>query len=188
MNKTNTSGTLLDYSQKIKSHSFKVNATGLQNTTACKGCHEEGSAIGTVPEVIENIQSDTHDKWNSTNASVIAALANYKAYTGEKSVAKDKIAQAYWNVRLVYSDESWGVHNPTKVDQLLDDAVTLANQVNASVGQGSTGPLTPEVAAWDADNSGTISKMEALAAVANYFTPGGISKSVALAVVQAFFG
>ncbi len=136
INTTDASGSILDDSQKTKGHSFKVNATGLQTLTACKGCHEAGSVVGTIPEVIETIKSDTQAKWNSTNGSVMSALANYNAYTGEKSAAKVKIAQAYWNVRLVYSDESWGVHNPTKVDQLLDDSLTLANEVNASVGAG----------------------------------------------------
>ena len=50
-----------------------------------------------------------------------------------------------------------------------------------------TPELSPEVAVWDTDNSGTISKMEALAAVADYFKPGGISKANALAVVAAYF-
>ncbi len=46
--------------------------------------------------------------------------------------------------------------------------------------------LSPEVAVWDADHSGTISKAEAVAAVRAYLTGGGISKADAVAVVRAY--
>ncbi|MFZ3383917.1 MAG: hypothetical protein WA144_08330 [Candidatus Methanoperedens sp.] len=49
-----------------------------------------------------------------------------------------------------------------------------------------TPELSPEVAIWDTDNSGTISKAEAVAAVRAYLTGGGISKADAVAVVRAY--
>ena len=46
--------------------------------------------------------------------------------------------------------------------------------------------LSPEVAAWDANQDNIIQKSEAMAAVVNYFT-GGITKANATAVVVAYF-
>lgn len=130
-----SNGSVLPDSQKVKGHSFKVNETLLQNDTACSSCHVTGSKLGNLSATIEDIQTDTHTKWNATNTTVLSALKSVNAYTGEKNLSRNKIAQAYWNLRLVVSDESWGVHNPTKVDVLLDDASRLANEANASLGQ-----------------------------------------------------
>lgn len=135
-NKTNATGGMLNDSDKITGHSFKVNATGLQNTTACSSCHVNGTSIDTIENVIAQIQADTKDKWNATNVTVQAAFVSYKAYTGEKNLSADKMAQAWWNLYNVQSDESWGVHDPVGVNKLLDDAATLANAVNATLGQG----------------------------------------------------
>jgi len=110
-----------------------MNATGLQNTSKCSGCHD-GTNLGTIEDVIDEIQADTHDKWNATNATVISALNNINAYTGLKNLSRDRIAEAYWKLRLVSSDESWGVHNPEGTEKLLDDAAALAISANASLG------------------------------------------------------
>ena len=134
MQTTDESGAILNDSQKIKGHSFKVNEAGLQNTSACSGCHAIGTTVGTIPDVIEDIQAATHTKWNSTNATVMAALAQVKAFTGEKNLSRAKIAQAYWNLRLVSSDESWGVRNPVKVNNLLNESITLANDSITALG------------------------------------------------------
>ena len=131
---TDSDGNVLPDSQKVKGHSFKVNADLLQAGT-CSSCHVTGSALGNLSTTIEDIQADTHAKWNATNITVISALNTIKAYNGEKNMSRDKIAQAYWNLRLVSSDESWGVHNPVKENQLLDDAARLANEATASLGQ-----------------------------------------------------
>ncbi|MFZ3384745.1 MAG: hypothetical protein WA144_12545, partial [Candidatus Methanoperedens sp.] len=48
------------------------------------------------------------------------------------------------------------------------------------------GTLPSQVADWDTDKSGTISKTEAVAAVRAYLTGGGISKAIAIAVVRAY--
>lgn len=135
-NKTNATGSLLNDSEKITGHSFAVNESGLQNTTRCTGCHD-GTNYGTIASVIGQIQTDTQAKWNTTNAIVLGALAAYNAEPGAKNVSADKIAQAYWNLQLVDSDESWGVHDPVEANLLLDNAVTLAESSNASLGQGS---------------------------------------------------
>ncbi|MFZ3168273.1 MAG: ammonia-forming cytochrome c nitrite reductase subunit c552 [Candidatus Methanoperedens sp.] len=133
-NKTNATGSLLNDSEKITGHSFAVNESGLQNTTRCSGCHD-GTNYGTIASVIGQIQTDTQAKWNTTNAIVLGALARYNLYPGTKNVSADKIAQAYWNLKLVDSDESWGVHDPVEANLLLDNAVTLAESSNASLGQ-----------------------------------------------------
>jgi len=147
---TDSNGNILPDSQKVKGHSFKVNATLLQSSTACSSCHVAITAsatsaskpgnltvlftpIGNVSQTIEGIQAKTQAKWNTTNTIVTDALNNVKVYAGEKNTSRTKIAQAYWNLRFVYSDESWGVHNPTKANQLLDEAVTLANQAIAAL-------------------------------------------------------
>ena len=83
----------------------------------------------------------------------MSALATIKAYNGEKNLSRDKIAQAYWNLRLVSSDESWGVHNPVKVNNLLNESSTLANDAIEALGSTATGkpnitsfsPTTPTV-------------------------------------------
>jgi formate-dependent nitrite reductase cytochrome c552 subunit len=119
--------------QRSRGHSFQPNATLLQLNTACSSCHVNGSKLGTVSNSIEEVQVKAHNKYNATNLIVTAALNNIKAYAGEKNTSRTLIAQAYWNVRLVSSDASWGVHNPAKVNQLLDDAVRLANQSIAAL-------------------------------------------------------
>jgi len=48
------------------------------------------------------------------------------------------------------------------------------------------GTLPSQVAEWDTDKSGNISKTEAVAAVRAYLTGGGISKAIAIAVVRAY--
>ncbi|MBE0522343.1 MAG: ammonia-forming cytochrome c nitrite reductase subunit c552, partial [Candidatus Methanoperedenaceae archaeon] len=117
-----------------KGHSFKVNATLLQ-ASDCSSCHVTGNAIlGNMSTTVEDIQADTHDKWNTTKATVLGAFETVNASTEEKNLSMDKLAQAYFNLKLVESDESWGVHNPTKIDGLLDDAIRLANEANASLG------------------------------------------------------
>ncbi|MFU8766656.1 MAG: ammonia-forming cytochrome c nitrite reductase subunit c552, partial [Candidatus Methanoperedens sp.] len=120
-----------------KGHSFKVNATLLQSDTGtgCSSCHVTGNALGNMSTTIEDIQADTRDKWDTTNTTVLSALAAVNAYTGEKNLSKDKIAQAYWNLKLVEEDESWGVHNPRKVNDLLDDAARLATESIDTLGK-----------------------------------------------------
>lgn len=121
----------------IMGHSFKVNATLLQENSECSVCHVTGSELGNISTTIEDIQTRLHAKYNTTNTIVTDALAAVNAYDGEKSLSRDKIALAYWNKQLVGSDESWGAHNPSKIDELLDDAVRLANEANASLGVAS---------------------------------------------------
>jgi hypothetical protein len=133
--------------QRSRGHSFQPNATLLQLNPDCSGCHVTGSKLGNISTTIEDVQGPLHDKYNATNVIVTAALNNVKNYIGENSSSRQKIAQAYWNVRLVSSDASWGVHNPTKAKQLLDEAVVLANEATASFGPSITGvtitPTTP---------------------------------------------
>lgn len=138
VNKTNATGYPLADDSKITGHSFAVNATGLQNTSKCSGCHVNGTDIDTIQVVINKIQADTIAKHTTINTTVYAALENYKSYTGIKSLSADKIAQAYWNVNLVKSDESWGVHDPIGTNKLLDDALVLAEASNNSLGMVST--------------------------------------------------
>lgn len=136
--KTNDTGGVLNDSEKITGHSFAVNATGLQNDPGCNnGCHD-GTYFDPIPIVIEDIQTKTHNKWNSTNITVMSALNNIMGYTGEKNLSRDMIAQAYWKLKMVESDESWGVHNPAGTDDLLDDASTLAISADQSLGRGNT--------------------------------------------------
>jgi len=182
-------GTSLPADQRIVGHSFKVNTTILMNGTACSSCHVTGSKLGNLSSTIETIQTETQNKWNSTNATVRSVLAAVNAYTGEKNLSRTKIAQAYWNMRLVSSDESWGVHNPIKINQLLDDATALAIEANASISGGSGGGNGSGVAAWDANHDGIIQKSEAISAVLAYFaSPPTISKADAISVVLAYFG
>ena len=142
-NTTYGNGTLND-SQKVTGHSFSVNAEGLQNTSNCNTCHRNVTqGDGSVRDYrmttyIENIQNETLTKWNSTNTTVMNALATINASTAEKGLSRDKIAQAYWKLYLVKTDGSWGVHDRIEANQLLDDAVILANAANTSLGMGLT--------------------------------------------------
>ncbi|VVB54186.1 Cytochrome c7 c [uncultured archaeon] len=131
-NKTNATGLMSD-TDKITGHSFTVNKTGLQNTSRCRGCHD-GSSYATISDRIATVQAATQAKWNTTNSTVMGALAYYKSYTGVKNLSADKIARAYWNLKLVSSDDSWGVHNPDKATTLLDEAAAYAAASNASLG------------------------------------------------------
>ncbi|MFA4955472.1 MAG: ammonia-forming cytochrome c nitrite reductase subunit c552 [Candidatus Methanoperedens sp.] len=135
---TASNGSLLPDSQKVKGHSFKVKPDLLQENTACSSCHVTGIEPGNLTTTIEDIQADTRAKWKTTKATVLSAFAIVNASTGEKTLSRDQISQAYWNVRLVDTDESWGVHNPAKVDQLLDEAATLAAASIESLGQVGT--------------------------------------------------
>ncbi|MCE8424869.1 MAG: ammonia-forming cytochrome c nitrite reductase subunit c552 [Candidatus Methanoperedens sp.] len=137
INKTSGTGGILNDSGKITGHSFAMNETGLQNTTKCSGCHD-GTNFGTIAGVIEEIKADTHTKWNSTNTTVLNALDYIKRYTGEKNLSRDQIAQAYWKLKMVSSDGSWGVHDPVGTKKLLEEASTLAIAANASLGRGNT--------------------------------------------------
>ncbi|MBZ0174571.1 MAG: ammonia-forming cytochrome c nitrite reductase subunit c552 [Candidatus Methanoperedens sp.] len=138
VNKTNATGLASD-TDKITGHTFRVNETGLQNTSRCNGCHDGlnhgGTIYSTIPDRIDTVQAATQAKWNSANSTVRGALAEYKNYTGVKNLSADKIARAYWNLKLVESDDSWGVHNPDKAITLLDEAVAYADASNASLGQ-----------------------------------------------------
>ncbi len=136
INKTNATGGIANDSEKITGHSFAVNSTGLQNKSECSGCHVNQTSVDTIENLVAKIKADTHTKWNSTNTTVMAALGNYTSYQGLKTMSADKIAGAYWNLRMVSSDGSWGVHDPTGTNKLLDDAIVLANAADASLGQG----------------------------------------------------
>jgi len=147
-----SNGSVLPDSQKVAGHSFKVNETLLQNDQglmACSTCHVTGSALGNLSTTIEDVQATTHDKWNATNATVISALNTIKAYNGEKNLSRTKIAQAYWNVKVVSSDESWGVHNPVLENQMLDDASRLAMEATASLGQTGVASRVQLKAGWN---------------------------------------
>ncbi|MGZ3949015.1 MAG: ammonia-forming cytochrome c nitrite reductase subunit c552, partial [Flavisolibacter sp.] len=125
---TNLTEIVLPDNQKVTGHSFKVNVSLLQSDATCAGCHITGTEPGNLSATIEKIQAETREKWNATNITVMSALATINAFTGPKNLSRDKIAQAYWNLRLVSSDESWGVHNPVKVNNLLNDSSRLANE------------------------------------------------------------
>jgi len=121
-------------SEKITGHSFKVNETGLQNTSCGTTCHN-GTTFPTIPSKDEEIQTEIKDQWNSTNASVMGSFYYVNSSGQVKDLSLNKLSQAYWNLRLVQNDESWGVHNPELAKSLLDDAVTLANVANTSLGR-----------------------------------------------------
>ncbi|MCZ7402522.1 MAG: multiheme c-type cytochrome [Candidatus Methanoperedens sp.] len=135
-----TTGASLTADERIGGHSFKVNTTILMNGTACSSCHVTGSTLGNLSYTINKVKTDTQAKWNTTNATVMAALATVKAYTGEKSMSRDQIAQAYWNIKLFTSGgaTSWGVHNPTKANDLLDQASALATSAVQNLGVASS--------------------------------------------------
>jgi hypothetical protein len=98
----------------------------------------DGTSVGTIEDVIVKIQNDTETKWNSTNITVMNAFNNITASQEIKNLSRDKIAEAYWDLKLVSSDESWGVHDPVGTNKLLDDAAALAISANASLGQAET--------------------------------------------------
>ena len=136
-NTTYGNGTMSD-SLKVTGHSFEVNGTHLQSKSECAVCHVDGTSVGTIEDVIVKIQNDTQTKWNSTNITVMNAFNNITASQEIKNLSRDKIAEAYWDLKLVSSDESWGVHDPVGTNKLLDDAAALAISANASLGQAET--------------------------------------------------
>ncbi len=139
-----SNGNVLPDSQKAGGHSFKVNVTLLQNDQGlmgCSNCHAAGSALGNLSTTISNVQTSTHAKWNTTNATFAAAMAQINAYNGEKNLSMSLIAQTYWDLSLVSTEGSWGAHNPTGDSQLLSNAAALANQAVAVLGS-TTPPST----------------------------------------------
>lgn len=130
-------GTMND-TDKITGHSFAVNKSGLQSQPECSRCHVNGTSVDTIENVIAGINASTHTKWDSTNTTVMNTLTNVNNFTGEKNLSRDKIAEAYWKLRMVSSDGSWGVHDPVGTNTLLDEAVVLANAANASLGQATS--------------------------------------------------
>lgn len=140
---TNLTEPVLPDNQKIAGHSFRVNATGLQsdgswNNQSCSSCHVNGSSPGTVGEKINNVQADIQNKWNDTNTTVENAWNTYNASTGEKNLSGTKLAEAFFKLYMVKNDGSWGVHNPQKAIDLLNDSARLADEANASLGQNET--------------------------------------------------
>ncbi len=150
---TNLTEMVLPDSQKVTGHSFNVNVSLLQSNATCAGCHNIGTNQGNLSTTIQKIQADTHEKWNATNITVMNALATVNAFTGPKDQSRDLIARAYWNLQMVSSDNSWGVHNPVKVNNMLNESSTLANDSIAALGLIVTGkpnvtsfsPSTPTV-------------------------------------------
>jgi formate-dependent nitrite reductase cytochrome c552 subunit len=137
-------GTSMPQNERIRGHSFQVNTTILMNNSRdCYTCHITGSTVGNLSTSIENVQAEIYDQYNLTNAIVTNATNYIRNQSGETNLSRAKIAQAYWNVKLVNSDKSWGVHDPVGAKKLLDDALILADAANASLGQGlvSTVPL-----------------------------------------------
>jgi hypothetical protein len=133
---TYQNGTSMPQNERIRGHSFQVNTTILMNGTACSSCHYTGGLIGNLSTTIETIETEIHNQWNGTNASVMAALNTIKAYQGAKIWSRDNISIAYWNLRLVSSDGSWGNHNPAKARALLNEAEAKASESLAMLGQG----------------------------------------------------
>ena len=133
---------VLPDSQKVKGHSFKVNVSLLQSNTTCAGCHTTGSQPGNLSATIEKIQADTRTKWNATNTTVMDALGTINAFTGEKNQSRNMIADAYWKLQMVSSEGSWGVHNPVKVNNMLNESSTEANDAVKALGSTGPGNLT----------------------------------------------
>lgn len=146
INKTNSTGGLLNDSEKITGHSFAVNATGLQSQSGCKGCHD-GIYLKEIPDLIEEIQSEYDTNYAAANTIVTNALNNIKANNSEKNLSLDMIAQAYWKLRMTRSDASKGVHNPDGVNDLLTEASALATAANQSLGRANT--TVPLYAGWN---------------------------------------
>ena len=133
---------VLPDSQKVKGHSFKVNVSLLQSNTTCAGCHTTGIQPGNLSTTIEKIQADTHAKWNATNTTVMDALGTINAFTGEKNQSRNMIADAYWKLQMVSSEGSWGVHNPVKVNNMLNESSTEANDAVQALGLTGPGNLS----------------------------------------------
>ncbi|NJD53818.1 MAG: ammonia-forming cytochrome c nitrite reductase subunit c552 [Candidatus Methanoperedens sp.] len=134
---TNMTEMVLPDSQKVKGHSFKVNVDLLQSNTTCAGCHTTGSQPGNLSDTIEKIQADTRAKWNVTNTTVTDALGTINAFAGEKNQSRNMIADAYWKLQMVSSEGSWGVHNPVKVNNMLNESSNEANAAVQALGPGN---------------------------------------------------
>lgn len=135
--------------QKITGHTFRMNAAGLQeygqkNNINCSGCHADGSTLGNLSARIDAVQSDIKEKWNSTNETVENIWNIYDAFTGEKNVSGDKLAEAFFDLYQVSNDRSWGVHNPMRANDLLNQSLRLANEANASLENVSGAPKITE--------------------------------------------
>ncbi len=147
--------------RKIAGHSFRVNATGLQsdgswNNQACSSCHLNGSALGTVGEKINSIQADIQTKWNETNATVENAYAIVNASTRDKNQSMDKLAVAFFKLYQVKNDRSWGVHDPQKANNLLNDSLRLANEALSAITLSITGFAPPSPVTNNAGESRTF--------------------------------
>jgi hypothetical protein len=133
----NVTEPVLPDEKKITGHTFRMDVTGLQNDgekngTKCSDCHAGDMNLSGL---IDKIQSDIKTKWNATNETLESVWQVYDTFTGEKSLAGSKLAEAFFKLYQVRNDESWGVHDPQKANDLLNDSLNLANQANESLGQ-----------------------------------------------------
>jgi hypothetical protein len=130
---TNLTEKVLPDSQKVAGHSFRVNETGLQsdgswNNLTCSVCHAAGSPLGTIGDKIKSVQADIQTKWNATNDTVENAYAIVNASTKDTTQSMNKLAVAFFGLYQVKNDGSWGVHDPQKANNLLNDSARLANE------------------------------------------------------------
>ncbi|NJD75558.1 MAG: ammonia-forming cytochrome c nitrite reductase subunit c552 [Candidatus Methanoperedens sp.] len=140
----NTTEPVLPDSQKVTGHTFRMNVSGLQGETACSGCH---TGEMNLSGLIDKIQAETKTKWNATNATVENAWATYNAFTGEKNSSGNMLAEAYFKLYEVSNDGSWGIHNPAKARELLNDSSRLANE--AVLALGPAGAARPNITSFD---------------------------------------
>ncbi len=114
---------------------------------ACDQCHAEPTK-GEAPRIIEayaaqsnekshqllsEYQQTIHEKVNTAQEAITAAEKAIAGQNGsELAAAQVKLAQAQNNVDFVVLDGSWGFHNFTKAESLLDKAIKDAMAVQNS--------------------------------------------------------
>ncbi|MFZ3385073.1 MAG: hypothetical protein WA144_14220 [Candidatus Methanoperedens sp.] len=181
-------GTPVAISNGIASTTYTKATAGTVTITAFYNATLQGSknvTFGGAAQVLTNI-----------TVSPASASVMVNGTTNFTAVAKDQTNTVMTGITYTWASSNTTVGTISSTGVFTASAVVGTTTITASsngvtsnlvtVTVTATNPLPAPVAAWDADNSGTIEKSEAVAAVRDYLHGGGTSKADAVAVVRAY--
>lgn len=130
-----------------RSHTFKSINPDYKNRwnmrVACDQCHvkpKKGEPARILKAYAEQSNAKSHQLLTGQQATIRekidiaqkAIAAAEKAIEGSSgSAAQDRLSRAQKNISYVIMDGSWGFHNFTKANGLLEEAITIANTVQS---------------------------------------------------------
>lgn len=108
----------------ITCHMHEGNHSLEVNFDACVSCH---SSADNAEDMVAELESEIHDLMVELgDALVLEGVMNENAdgtYSPKSKKVSAKQARAVYNYMVVYSDHSYGVHNPSYVKALLNNTI-----------------------------------------------------------------